>query len=91
MNKNRLSGGSGEYLPWEFPLSFWMEQHGYDVSYISNVDTHSDPKGLLRGRGFLSVGHDEYWTRQMYDNVKKARDEGVSLAFFGEQIVGWQR
>lgn len=87
VNKNRLSGGSGEYLPWEFPLSFWMEQHGYDVSYISNVDTHSDPKGLLRGRGFLSVGHDEYWTRQMYDNVKKARDEGVSLAFFGGNSV----
>ena len=21
------------------------------------------PKGLLRGKGFLSVGHDEYWTR----------------------------
>ncbi|MEX0714521.1 MAG: hypothetical protein WD278_19450, partial [Pirellulales bacterium] len=32
--------GSGEFLLWEFPLAFWMEQHGYDVSYISNIDTH---------------------------------------------------
>jgi hypothetical protein len=87
VNKLKNSGGSGEYLPWEFPLSFWMEQHGYDVSYISNIDTHADPAGLLRAKGFISVGHDEYWTLDMYDNVMKARDEGVSLAFFGGNSV----
>ena len=64
-----------------------MEQHGYDVSYISNIDTHADPAGLLRTKGFISVGHDEYWTLDMYDNVMKARDEGVSLAFFGGNSV----
>ncbi len=87
VNKMKKSGGSGEYLPWEFPLAFWMEQHGYDVSYISNIDTHADPSGLLRTKGFISVGHDEYWTLDMYDNVLKARDEGVSLAFFGGNSV----
>jgi len=87
VNKMKKSGGSGEYLPWEFPLSFWMEQHGYDVSYISNIDTHTDPAGLLRTKGFISVGHDEYWTLDMYDNVLKARDKGVSLAFFGGNSV----
>ncbi len=87
VNRIKKSGGSGEYLPWEFPLAFWMEQHGYDVSYISNIDTHADPAGLLRTKGFISVGHDEYWTLDMYDNVMKARDEGVSLAFFGGNSV----
>ncbi len=87
VNKMKKSGGSGEYLPWEFPLAYWMEQHGYDVSYISNIDTHADPKGLLRAKGFISVGHDEYWSLDMYDNVMKARDEGVSLAFFGGNSV----
>lgn len=87
VNKHMTSGGSGEYLPWEFPLSFWMEQHGYDVSYISNIDTHTDPAGLLRTKGFISVGHDEYWSLQMYDNVLTARDEGVNLAFFGGNSV----
>ena len=60
-----------------------MEKHGYDVSYISNTDTHSDPKGLLRAKGFLSVGHDEYWSLEMFDHAIQARDAGVSLAFFG--------
>lgn len=81
VNPIAKSVGAGEFLPWEFPLSFWLEQQGYDVSYISNIDTHSDPTGLLRAKGFISVGHDEYWTQEMFDNVLNARDEGVSLAF----------
>ena len=46
-----LSVGSGEFLLWEFPLAYWMEQHGYDVTYISNLDTHSDPASLTPRQG----------------------------------------
>ena len=84
-----LTNGSGEFLMTEFPLAFWLEREGYDVTYISNVDTHTDGPGLLRGKAFLSVGHDEYWTQQMFYNVVKARDAGVSLAFLsGNAISG---
>ena len=75
------SVGSGEFLLWEFPLSYWMEQQGYDVSYISNMDTHRHGPRLQRAKGFISVGHDEYWTREMYANAIEARDAGVNLAF----------
>ena len=86
---NPLTNGSGEFILWEFPLAFWMEREGYDLTYISNLDTHADAAGLLRVKGFLSVGHDEYWTRQMFENVSKARDAGVSLAFFsGNSLSG---
>jgi hypothetical protein len=84
-----LSNGSGEFLMTEFPLAFWLEKEGYDVTYISNVDTHADGPGLLRGKAWLSVGHDEYWTQEMYDNVARARDAGVSLAFLsGNSVSG---
>ena len=82
-----LSLGSGEYLLWEFPLAFWMEQKGYDLAYCSNLDIERDPDLLRRCRIFLSVGHDEYWTRGMYENVKAARDRGVSLAFLSGNSV----
>ena len=84
---NPSAQGSGEFLLWEFPLSYWLEQHGYDVSYISNVDTHADGPGLQRAKGFISVGHDEYWTRTMFDNVSAARDAGVNLAFLSANSV----
>ena len=83
------SVGSGEFLLWEFPLSYWMEQQGYDVSYLSNLDTHKDGPGLQRAKGFISVGHDEYWTREMYANAIAARDAGVNLAFLcGNAVNG---
>ena len=84
---NTKSVGSGEFLLWEFPLSYWIEQEGYDVSYISNVDTHTDGPGLKRAKGFISAGHDEYWTPEMYDNVSAARDAGVNLAFLSGNSV----
>jgi hypothetical protein len=84
-----LSTGSGEFLLWEFPIAFWLEQHGYDVTYISNRDTHADPRGLLRARGFLSVGHDEYWSIEMFRHVQSAIARGVNAAFLsGNAICG---
>lgn len=77
-----LSQGSGEFLMWEFPLAYWMEKEGYDVSYISNVDTHIDAAGLMRAKAFLSVGHDEYWSREMYDNMLGAVAKGLNAGFF---------
>jgi hypothetical protein len=76
-----LSQGSGEFLLWEFPLAFWMEQHGYDVTYCSNTDVHGEPGCLLRAKAFLSVGHDEYWSREQFDHVLAAVKAGVHAAF----------
>lgn len=88
---NPYSNGSGEYLLWEYPLSFWMEKEGYDVTYITNVDVHAIPSTLNRGKAFLSVGHDEYWTREMYNHVQAARDSGLNLIFLtGNTLDGLQ-
>ena len=82
-----LSTGSGEWFLWEFPFAYWLESQGYDVTYISNHDTHVDPRGLLRAKGLLSIGHDEYWSIEMYENVKAAIGAGVSVGFFSGNAV----
>ncbi|HLY08519.1 MAG TPA: N,N-dimethylformamidase beta subunit family domain-containing protein [Planctomycetota bacterium] len=76
-----LSTGSGEWLLWEFPLAFWMEQQGYDVTYVSNLDLHADASGLKRAKGFLSVGHDEYYSLAMFQHLKQAIADGLNVAF----------
>jgi hypothetical protein len=78
---NPLSQGSGEFLLWEFPLAYWMEARGYDVTYASNTDVHADVNTLLRCKAFLSVGHDEYWSREQFDHVTAAVKAGVNAAF----------
>jgi hypothetical protein len=84
-----LSAGSGEYLLWEHPLTYWLEKEGYDVTYCSNIDLQLDPGILDRSKVFLSVGHDEYWSRPMFENALKAKDNGLSFCFFsGNSISG---
>jgi len=68
----------------------WVEKSGYDITYATDLDTHTDGFRLLNYHGFLSVGHDEYWSRPMYDAAVTARDAGVNLGFFGADPVYWQ-
>src|SRR5690606_16734414 len=76
------------FLPFEFPLAYWLEQHGYDVSYCSNSDMLSPDRGL-KCKAFISVGHDEYWDIRQFESVSKMRDEGVSLLFLSGNSVCW--
>jgi hypothetical protein len=82
-----LSVGSGEFLLWEHPMVYWLEQQGYDVTYCSNIDLHFDPGVLAMSKVFISMGHDEYWSRKMFDEAIKAREKGLSIAFFGGNSV----
>ncbi len=85
-----LSTGSGEFLLWEHPMAYWLEREGYHVAYCSNLDLHLDPSVLDRCKAFLSVGHDEYWSREMFNAALNARDDGLSLAFFSGNSVYWE-
>lgn len=82
--------GNGLFLAWDVNLIRWLESSGYDVSYTTDVDTHANGSQLLSYRGFLSSGHDEYWSKPMYDAAVAARDTGVNLAFFGANAIYWQ-
>jgi len=74
----------------EYSAIRWIEQNGYDVSYISGVDTTRAGAELLDHKAFLSVGHDEYWSAEQRANVEAARDAGVNLAFLGGNDVFWK-
>ena len=78
--------GSGEFLLWEYPLCYWLEQHGYDVTYGSNCDT-IDPAFITRCRTFLSVGHDEYWDLRQYHAAEAAIDAGVNYLWLSGNAV----
>ena len=68
----------------------WLEQNGYDVTYLTDVDVHENGPLLYNHRAFLSVGHDEYWSWNQRQNVENARDHGTNLAFFAGNICYWQ-
>jgi len=82
--------GSSQVLVFELPVIRWIERQGYDLSYVSDLDLQQDTEQLLRHKAYLSLGHDEYWTKEMRDGVEKARDRGVGLAFLGANTAYWQ-
>jgi hypothetical protein len=82
--------GAGELLHYDIYFIRWLERNGYDVCYSTDIDTHTSGARMLNFKGFLAVGHDEYWSRAMYDNAYAARDAGVSLGFFEANAIYWQ-
>ncbi len=83
------------YFRAEYPMLVWLESQGYDVTYISSLDTHHSgsegrPNELLDHRAFLSVGHDEYWSQEMREAMEAALDAGVHLGFFSANTGYWR-
>lgn|GEM_PF-4284135 len=62
----------------------------YDVSYATNIDTHFNSELLLSHKAFLSVGNDEYGSKNLRLNIETARNNGVSVGFFGSNTCYWQ-
>jgi hypothetical protein len=81
---------SANVLGTDYPFIRWMEKSGYDVTYTTDIDTDNHPGMLLNYRGVISAGHDEYFSKTMYDGFVAARDAGVNLGFFSADAVAWQ-
>ena len=61
-NTRGVDNGQDWVFNAEYPMVRWLESNGYDVAYISGVDSHRAGALLRNHRVFLSVGHDEYWS-----------------------------
>jgi len=79
--------GAGDYLGNELPMISLLEKEGYDVNYWTDIDLHSRSNQLSNHRALLTLGHDEYWSKEMRDGVEAARDRGVNVAFFGANAL----
>jgi len=83
-----LSFGSGEFISFEMPFSYFLEGEGYDVAYCANCDMLT-PDRALKSKAFLSVGHDEYWDIRQFNSVQKLKEQGVNLLFFSGNTLCW--
>ena len=83
--------GMGNMFNWEYPMVRWLEQNGYNVSYLSDEDLNNSKTNPLLGyKGIVIAGHSEYWSMAMRNNLQKAINSGVSLAMFAANDIYWQ-
>jgi hypothetical protein len=85
-----VGGGTADVGGYEYPFVRWLEGHGYDVAYATDLDLHSNPE-IAKGRRVVTFsGHEEYTTWQMFDNAIAARDSGSNFLFLSGDTWSWQ-
>lgn len=87
---DRPGGGPENAGEWELPFYRWLAETGRDVDYCSGLDLHTGDAALERYRLLICAGHDEYWSREMRDNVESFADAGGNVAFFTGNTCWWQ-
>jgi hypothetical protein len=89
---NHLSGwaGSAGWPDWELPFIEWAEREGFEVGVCTNADLENHPEVLDGAHLFLSVGHDEYWSKGMRDTAEAFIARGGNAAFFSGNTSLWQ-
>ena len=75
---------------WEYPFVQWAEANGYALDYAVNSDLEFRPELLKDYKLVLSVGHDEYWSAPMRDNLEAYIGNGGNVAFFSGNTCCWQ-
>ena len=81
---------SSQYGKWELPFVRWAESNGYELDYAANNDLEFHAEILKHYNLVLSVGHDEYWSSPMRDNLEAYIAGGGNVAFFSGNTCCWQ-
>jgi len=81
---------SSQFANWEYPFVQWAEANGYTLDYAVNSDLEFRPELLKHYKLVLSVGHDEYWSAPMRDNLEAYIGNGGNVAFFSGNTCCWQ-
>lgn len=81
---------NSQFSRWELPFVAWAEANGYAVDYAVNSDLEFRPELLKPYKLVLSVGHDEYWSAPMRDNLEAYIGGGGNVAFFSGNTCCWQ-
>jgi len=75
---------------WERLFARWAEGEGIALDYATSTDLHRNPDLLTPYQLYLSVGHDEYWSEPMRDQVEGFVERGGAAAFFSGNTSFWQ-
>jgi hypothetical protein len=79
-----------QWQSWEVPFLRWVNRQGIQVDVCTESDLHKE-RGLLDGyRLLVIVGHSEYWSGEMRDQVESFVRNGGNVAFFAGNVCWWQ-
>jgi len=84
-----------EFYEWEYDFVLWLEklarEEGFSVSYATNFDVASCGSFTSNYKLLISVGHDEYWTKEEFERTyDRIFRQGGNTLFLGANTAYWQ-
>lgn len=84
-----------EFWDWEYYFVVWLEQlaheEGFSVAYATNFDLTADAAFTSDCKLLVSVGHDEYWSKEEFDSAhERIFAQGGNTLFLGANTAYWQ-
>jgi hypothetical protein len=85
-------GGQDFFFYAEFPMIMYLEENGYNISYVSqsNVAASGAASMIEQHKMLMTTGHSEYFDAGDRANITAARNAGVNLAFFSGNLMWWK-
>lgn len=83
------------FFEYEYYYVVWLEElaqkENLRVSYITDFDLHSNGNWLNDYKLFISLGHDEYWSKEEFDAIeKRLYVEGKNMLVLSGNTAYWQ-
>ncbi len=84
-----------QFFKWEYYYVLWLEQLsrelGLIVHYATDFDIHSDADYTKKYPLVISVGHDEYWSKEEFTHMhERIFVYGKNTLFLGANTAYWQ-
>lgn len=79
--------GAKDFLELDLPLVEFVEEHGLDISYVTDLTLSQHPSFLLQHKALLSLGHDECWELRERRAAVAAERRGMNIAFFAASAM----
>ncbi len=83
------------FFDYEYFYVAWLDalarKENLRVSYITDFDLHSNPSWPNNYRLFISLGHDEYWSKEEFDAVENRLNvQGKNMLVLSGNTAYWQ-
>lgn len=86
---------TSEFWEWEYYFVLWLErlarEENFSVAYATNFDLSREPAFTANCGVLVSVGHDEYWSKEEFDRThERIFRQGGNTLFLGANTAYWQ-
>jgi hypothetical protein len=84
------NGNVGHLANGERHILGWLESKGYHYNMLADVDLNNDPKVLDPYKVLIISTHSEYWTLEMYNNLKAYLNRGGTVLYLSGNGMCWR-